>query len=316
MSPGERNQKRSLMDEALGKYRSNAAAIAQLPKEVSPGDLFVFRLPKPVPVEWCVVFSHPDNRDLWFVVPGDQCHLIGTRDIEVPTFAEYGPMNLRCGCGLWIHSDDFNFEFRTGRLDMQYIEQVRDRLAQIVDNDLPTVESIRETDTHPDYVDWMEDLSAAVDALESELVTRVNVEAPEKLVTLAKNKLPPQLSDLVSSAGYTAGIAAAPGGLVGLVAELLGRKDTAAFHLIESDAPGDLFAFEEGNGASLIYLSKGDEQPPCTHDINEVDKPKQLDWKQDPSEKYFHSFPILAWQNDQVAVDITGSGPVTIKRNA
>jgi hypothetical protein len=307
------------MDEALRKYKSNADAIARLPGEVSQGDLFFFRLPKQVPVEWCVIFSHPDNRDLWFVVPGDQCHLIGTRDIEVPDFAEYGPMNLRCGCGLWIHSDDFNFEFRTGRLDMQYVEQVRDRLSQIVDNDLPTVDSIRETDAHPDYVEWIEELSAAVDALESALVTKVNIEADQIVVTLARKKWPEQLRDLFPSPFSTAGIAAASGGLVGVLAGLLDSKDTPseppAYHLIENDAPGDLIAIEEGNGASLIYSPKDDERPPATRDISEVDNPKQLDWKQDPSGKYYHSFPLLSWQNDQVEVDITGSGPVTIKRS-
>jgi len=163
--------RRNLLEEALRKYRSNAPQVANYAKKVCLGDLYFFVDPATtgIPVQFCVVLQHKDDSDLWFVVPGDQMHLIGTCDVEIPKFVEFGPMNFRCGNGLWVHTDDFNFEHRTGRMGLTVIEQCQDVLSRMVTGDLTEVEFIIENETHPDYVDWMKELQQAVGQLEENL---------------------------------------------------------------------------------------------------------------------------------------------------
>jgi len=135
------------------------------------GSLFIFDLPVEVPVQWCVIFQHPSNEDLWFTVPGDEFPLVGTKDVELPAGSDCGPLNLRCQSGVWVHTDFFSTAQRFGEIAPIFVEQVRDRLSRIVEGGLPDAPALLAVESDPDYLEWMGELSEAVDDFQTYLET-------------------------------------------------------------------------------------------------------------------------------------------------
>ena len=136
---------------------------------VSAGSLFIFKLPVEVPVQWCAIFQHPDNEELWFTVPADEFSLVGTKDVEVPEGTACGPLNLRCQSGVWIHANDFSTVKQVGEIEAIFVEQVQDRLSRIVSGDLPDASFLVGVESDPDYLEWIEELSEAVDDFQTYL---------------------------------------------------------------------------------------------------------------------------------------------------
>ena len=169
MNSAKREELRQLLQHGLQEYAAKKTIWDRAPAAVTPGDLFFFRTTDAVPVKWCVIFAHSRDPRLWFVVPADDFSLVGTRDVAVPPEADEGPLNLRCACGLWVHDEDLDISLRVGHLHFDYIEQVRDHLSRMLENDLPTVESLLDVDDDPDYLEWIEQLAEAVTALEDQL---------------------------------------------------------------------------------------------------------------------------------------------------
>ena len=143
--------------------------IASTPSTPICGSLFTLDLPVEIPVLWCFVSTHPDDSKLWFTVPGDEMPLVGRKDVEVPRTRKGRCIRLRCGSGIWIHEDDLLNGSQVDALDLIYVEQVADRLARWAQDDLPALESLIETESDPDYIDWIEELSAAIVALENSI---------------------------------------------------------------------------------------------------------------------------------------------------
>lgn len=168
MNSEKQKELRSLFIDGLRFQKEKRDRLDTMPRVVSPGELFLF--PVDMAVKWCTTFTHSKDDELWYIVPGDEFPEVGTRDVVLPDSCDESPLVFRCGNGIWVHLDDFDFDQRIGQIDRQYVEQIRDHLGRIVKNDLPTVDSLVETDDDPDYIEWIEELSAAVQEFEEQLL--------------------------------------------------------------------------------------------------------------------------------------------------
>lgn len=141
--------------------------LAKLPPYITPGQIFLFDGSKLV--EWAVISVHPDDDQLWFTVPFDQNSLVGVTDVEVLPEALCGPGVLHCGTGIWIHTDDFVLDKRSGVLEADFVSQARDRIRELVCGSLsPSVEQL-EVDQLLDYERRFDEVSEEADQLERRL---------------------------------------------------------------------------------------------------------------------------------------------------
>ena len=279
----------SLFKNGLEFQRKKRERIAGLENRVGPGDLFVFSVP--LPISWCVVFSHSQDKDLWFIVPGDDFPEVGTHDVALPDSDEEGPLNFRCSYGLWVHSEDFDFNNRIGQIRLQHVEQIRDHLARIVRGDLPTAESIIEVDEDIDYQEWIGELSAAVQQFEQRLL---NEEASEQQTIVIpasafKQRSIDELAEFISPAAFAL---AAESAIDSPVESTTGSAVSAKLPVdLENKT---IFAIKYDKG--LVIQAFGfDDQPPEMQ-FGESDK-KSVQWHQD---KQCFTSSLIAFEGGKV----------------
>jgi len=258
MNPEKQKELRSLFIDGLQFQKEKRNRLSALPNEVSPGELFLF--PIDVVVKWCATFTHSKDDDLWYIVPGDEFPEVGTRDVVLPDSCDEAPLVFRCGNGIWVHVNDFDFDQRIGQIDRQLVEQIRDHLGRIVKNDLPTVDSLVETDDDPDYIEWVEELSSAVQNFEQALLNSENVSSvglDQKILPLSafRERRPDELGDLISSSTYSL---AAESKNKYTVEQSDGKSLSAE---VPFDTDGKVFAVRYERG--VVVLAFGfDESPP------------------------------------------------------
>lgn len=151
------------------------------------GDLFLIKMPVPVPVTWCAVSSHSRDDDLWYCVPGDSFSLVSASDVTAPTSTTRSGLHFRCHCGLWIHADDIVLSNRLGRLDGSDLDSIRARVSKLAADPIAILTG-EEVSDDPDYVEWIDNLRLAVDALLNSLH---NEQAPSVRVIGKESALTP-----------------------------------------------------------------------------------------------------------------------------
>lgn len=156
----------------LNQGREIQAAIrsaqSSRPERVEAGDLFLLRMPVPAPVTWCAVFSHTKDSNLWYCVPGDSFSLLANCDVGADEIEHMLPLNFRCGCGLWIHSEDIELANRISHVSDDVIVALRDKVSALASAPLSLLAD-DEIGSDPDYEEWIDELRVAVDALRGSL---------------------------------------------------------------------------------------------------------------------------------------------------
>lgn len=132
--------------------------------QIEAGELFYIRMPLPFPLTWCAVFQHPRDSAIWYCVPGDSFSIATAADVEVPASEVREPLNFRCNCGLWIHTDDIDLSSRFDQLDAAYNRAIRATVSAISKSPLAVLAEDDNAED-PDYIEWISELKMAVDAL-------------------------------------------------------------------------------------------------------------------------------------------------------
>jgi len=152
---------------AVEKMERNDERMANAPEGPSTGDLYVFSATAELGIQWAIVRPHVDDAELWFMVPFDMDPFVGTWDINVPEFSDAGAGVLRCGRGIWIHTDDMRLGTRSGFLEADYVDEVKQRLAAMVHGEIVPGTHNPEVDEDPEYQEWIGEVTAAAERLES-----------------------------------------------------------------------------------------------------------------------------------------------------
>ena len=121
-----------------------------------PGDQYF--IPNNTGVTAVVLYSHPDDANTLFVVPGDWINetLVGTLDVAVPEDGLFEAVTLRCGIGNWISRQGLESCKRHKlRIQPEFIKQGRKLLADLVrGNSIPKGRS----DDDPELWEWSEEI--------------------------------------------------------------------------------------------------------------------------------------------------------------
>ena len=240
---------------ALEKFKATEVKIAERGALPVAGDLYVFSATAELGVEWAIVVQHVDDAALWFIVPFDQNSMAGTWDVVVTESSEGGPGTLRCGRGIWIHAEDLTIGLRSGFLESWYIEKAKSRLAAMVaaDCDDPFVRP--EVDDDPDYQEWLDEVTAAAERLESQLR-----DEPE-VISVASFGI--TWAETLRSKSYHATdspmLVAESSGLGSLPEQ---KIDPLPGYLMAERLPGKLVAVHDGAVVRLLYYRAGNENAP------------------------------------------------------
>ncbi len=115
------------------------------------GDIFIHS--KSMELQWMVV---ENSQDL-LIIPADNNPLVGSNDVKVADRALSAPLTLRCGYQLSIAQTQFQkHSLRVGILENWYLQRALDKIRQIETGKLRSSVLQQETDSDPDYKEWME----------------------------------------------------------------------------------------------------------------------------------------------------------------
>lgn len=293
MNSDKQKELRSLFIDGLRFQKEKRDRLDAMPKAVSPGELFLF--PVDAAVKWCATFTHSKDDELWYIVPGDEFPGVGTRDVALADSCDEAPLVFRCGNGIWVHVDDFDFDQRIGEIDRQFVEQIRDHLGRIVKGDLPTADSLMETDDDPDYVEWMEELSSAVQEFEQVLLNGEHVGSVDLSPTILplsafRERRPDELGELISPSTYSLAAESKSDYSV----EYSDAKSLSAE--IPFDTDGKVFAIRYERGVVVQAFGFGDSPPEILIGDQE---PAAIQWHQDSE---WFSSSLLLFENNQVVL--------------
>lgn len=260
---------------ALEKWKLAQAKIAERDSLPAAGDLYVFSATAEIGLEWAVILPHVDDTNLWFIVPFDQNSMAGTWDVAVSESSEAGAGTLRCGRGIWIHVDDLVIGARSGFLETYYVDKARSRLAELVDPNRDVVKTRPEIDFNPDYVEWMDEVTAAAERLEAELRAEPEVISVAVFSTAWTSALPSRSFQ----AAHGAMLVAESSGLAALPTSQI---PALPGYLMAQELPGTLVAIRDGALIRLLYYPAKTEDAPAVvffsgDDVKSVNWQLQLD---------------------------------------
>jgi hypothetical protein len=129
------------------------------------GDIFVFKHPKTLGIQWVVLCSDEQNPQHLWIVPADDTPMVGSTDIELPKSALCSPLTLRCDYRLSIDKKQFDMNLRVSILEERQRQRALDKLKQISEQNVRSSVLQQETDNDLDYEEWMEQVYRAREAL-------------------------------------------------------------------------------------------------------------------------------------------------------
>lgn len=150
------------------------------------GDIFVFKHPETLGIQWVVLRCDETNPQRVLIVPADDTPLVGSTDVELPKSALCSPLTLRCEYSLSIHQANLDMNLRVGILEERHQQRALDKLKQISEQKVRSSILQQETDDDLDYEEWMEQVYQAREVLGN---NQIPTKAPlsqilKKLITI------------------------------------------------------------------------------------------------------------------------------------
>lgn len=157
-----------LLNQGLGIRGAITSSQSSRPGQLEAGDLFLLKMPIPVSVTWCAVFSHTKDSRLWYCIPGDSFSLLASCDVAADEIENMMPLNFRCRCGLWVHAEDMKLSNRISQVSNDIVVALRAKVSALASDPIALLDD-DEVGSDPDYEDWIDDLRVAVDSLRESL---------------------------------------------------------------------------------------------------------------------------------------------------
>ena len=265
--PKDFDDLRLLIEAALNKASQTRERLEQADDEPNRGDLYTYPETARDGIEWALIMQNHDDDRLWFAVPFDQTSLVGTWDVEVCELSDSGPGTLRCGQGIWIHTDDLPRSARSGFVSDRDIHQARVRLAAMVGDavDIPLRHNI---DDDPDYLEWMDEVAKAAERLETKF------QEPVRNFKLSDFREEwSQATGIVAATSLS--LAADTGGLGAGPSDVIPPLNGT---VLAEQLPGVLVALKRGEEVRLLYKAAGAEDLP-TVGVEIEDTEQQIGWR-------------------------------------
>jgi len=137
---------------------------AKRPPSPQAGDIFIFKNPQTMGFQWVILGA--DNSQYLSMLPADNNPLVGSNDLGVSDRALSGPLTLRCGYQFRINKNKFQKNcLRVGILENWDLQSATDKIQEIADSSVRSTVLQQETDSDPDYEEWIKQVKQGVDAL-------------------------------------------------------------------------------------------------------------------------------------------------------
>ncbi len=117
-------------------------------------------------VLWAVLEAEPIQDPRQFLLVAADLHpFAGSSDVTSPADADVGALSLRCGFEIWLDAAALSTAKRVGRLDDEVLDRARRKRAEIEAGVLTGSSRERETDSDPQYQDWLAEGPARAQAV-------------------------------------------------------------------------------------------------------------------------------------------------------
>lgn len=233
---------------AMRARREYREMIDEGSEEPASGNLYIFPVELEIALRVALIFTHPDDDELYFALAVDDFMWEGPTDVIVDGHP-LGPMVLRANHGLWVPADDVRRARLVGRLDDEMIHRTRRVLSDMVTGDLSPTEKQLETEELEEYGDWIDEIEEAVAAL--------NAWVNRAAVVIDFASLRGKKTD--DSAPQR--LAAASGGLSGQLRELDDDSGAATLDVERWEGPGSLKLLMENGEVTMVLEAEVDEPP-------------------------------------------------------
>jgi hypothetical protein len=256
---------------AVEKLERNKRKIAEAPDLPAKGDIYTFAATAGLGIEWAVVRQHIDDAALWFIIPLDQNPYAGTWDVAVSEFSEAGAGTLRCGRGIWIHADDIDKGSRSGFIEPDYVDEATQRLAAMVQGEVNSHIHRPDVDEDPEYQEWMEEVTAAAEKLEHQLLSEPEVFSLADFSTAWTEAPGIRSNQPTALAAASDGLGAGPEEEIEPLPAIV----------IAKDLPGVLTAVNEGDGLRIQYHPVAENESVAVSDISKSSA-RPVEWRRCP----------------------------------
>ncbi len=169
-NPGLQEQ----LAEAVVRAREHIKALRQ-PTVVSAGDSFLFTESVDLPVRWIAIITHKRDPALWYFIAADEFPSVGMSDIELPESDPMSPLILRCGIGLWVHTEDIEMDRYVGSLSQDWVTESRIRLSEMVQGTVPITEHGTSVEDDEGFAQWLRELDGVAAKIEQRIQVRPTV---------------------------------------------------------------------------------------------------------------------------------------------
>ena len=208
------------------------------------------------------------------MTPADTAPFVGSADVAIAAGRPAGPAVLRCALGLWVEEKELRPQRRAAFLEPAAVEAALAKLDEVEECRLKRTAAQRETDASPAYDEWLDEASAAVEALRVMLYERRRTVSFREAAGVLRLHAPP-------AAG--APLAAAPV-MPGLLPD---AADEAELRGVDVPCPceGRLLLVLQDGGVGVRYLAAGTEAPPTLAEVRPDGASVSVPWKHTPDRR-------------------------------
>ncbi len=243
---------RKKASEAIGKAKAHKRSVAEGAGEIAAGNLYLFAVDMELALRFAVVMSHPDDEELYFLVPTDDFSLVGSTDIAVEDHP-LGPMTLRCNHGTWMPGEELAACRLVGRLDERWTDAAAQMLSDMVTGELDPTQEELETEELAEYDEWAAMVENAVAGLDAWKRRKAVVLDFTKFRTSGESSSRPD-ADPVR-------LAAASSGIEGQLQKLEGASGSQKWEVTQWEGDGTLSLQYDGEQLSFVYEAEAEEAP-------------------------------------------------------
>ena len=296
-----------MADDKIARWNQNRLAMKGRPHDV--GDVFV--LPLSEAPFFALLKRHPEDKGLFYGVPADTAPWVGALDIRVDEEQGLGPVVMRCGFGRWVSKIDVQRMEPAGTLSSELVDGALARIGRWLRETTGLAETGSYDDNDPGYLEWLRDMSVALDAwLQMETqAAPLSANAGERSA-LAKVY---SLSDFIEQApqetehnSKDAQVLVAAGGLVGDIWGILSRYQTFPVRVLTLDYDeGEILLVSEEDGLQLLYHSAlGSDPPVVRYMFPGEDDLELMSWELEGTEGRWTAMEIIPWYDDTILLRV------------
>lgn len=291
--------------ETIRDDRNHRESLPEGSPEPDAGHLYVFPVELEVALRFAVVLSHPDDDEMWFLVPADDFSWVGPTDIAVEDHP-LSPLVLRCNHGLWLSGEDVAKGRLVGRLDDQSVENAAQMMSDMVTGQLDATKKQLETEELEEYEEWA--------SLIHEAVAQVDTWSRRTAVVLDLDAFRSTLDQNSEEDTEQALLAAASSGIEARLQKLDEESQSPEWQVDAWEGPGELSIIFEDD-ALFVVFEAGVEQPPGLEAAFHDGSNRRLEWRRFPGGGLWKSEDVDAESIATFSVSADGENGIEIRFN-